>query len=39
MAKRRYGGDVVLTWIGSKPVKKTDSTWARLHTALTKVTR
>ena len=39
MAKRRYGGNVVVWWIGSKPVKKTDASWKRLHTALTKVTR
>lgn len=36
MAKKRYGGNVVLWWIGSKPVKKTDKTFKRLHTALTK---
>jgi hypothetical protein len=39
LAKRRYGANVVLWWIGSKPVKKTDLTWKRLHTALTKATR
>jgi hypothetical protein len=39
MAKRRYGGNVVLWWIGSRPVKKTDASWKRLHTALTKATR
>jgi hypothetical protein len=39
LAKRRYGGNVVLWWIGSKPVKKTDATWKRLHAALTKVIR
>jgi hypothetical protein len=38
-AKRRYGANVVLWWIGSQPVKKTDATWKRLHTALTKITR
>lgn len=36
LAKRRYGDNVVLWWIGSKPVKKTDKTFKRLHTALTK---
>ncbi len=36
MAKRRYGANVVLWWISSKPVKKTDKTFKRLHTALTK---
>ena len=38
MAKRRYGENVVLWWIGSKPVKKTDKTFKRLHTVLTKAT-
>lgn len=38
-AKRRYGANVVLWWIGSSPVKKTDASWKRLHTALTKATR
>jgi hypothetical protein len=38
MAKKRYGGNVVLSWIGSKPVKKTDKTFKRLHLALTKAT-
>ncbi|HEX4747271.1 MAG TPA: hypothetical protein VFU99_10355 [Gaiellaceae bacterium] len=38
-AKRRYGHNVVLTWIGSTGAKKTDATWKRLHTALTAVTR
>jgi hypothetical protein len=35
-AKKRYGENVVLWWIGSNPVKKTDKTFKRLHTALTK---
>jgi hypothetical protein len=39
MAKRRYGDNVVLWWIGEKPVKKTDRTFKRLHTALLKATR
>jgi hypothetical protein len=38
LAKRRYGTNVVLWWIGSQPVKKTDATFRRLHKALTKVT-
>ena len=38
MAKRQYGSNVVLWWIGSKPVKKTDVTFKRLHTTLTKAT-
>ena len=39
LAKHRYGANVVLWWIGEKPVKKTDATFRRLHTALTKATR
>jgi hypothetical protein len=38
LAKRQYGANVVLYWIGSKPVKKTDATFKRLHLALTKIT-
>lgn len=38
MAKKRYGGNVVLWWIGTKPVKKTDKTFKRLHAALLKAT-
>ncbi len=38
-AKKRYGQNVVLWWIGSQPVKKTDRTFKRLHAALTKATR
>jgi hypothetical protein len=38
-AKRRYGQNVVLAWIGSTPVKKTDATWKRLHAALTAATK
>jgi hypothetical protein len=38
LAKRRYGANVVLWWIGSQPVRKTDATWARLHRALVRVT-
>ena len=38
-AKRRYGQNVVLTWVGSSPAKKTDATWKRLHKALTAATK
>jgi ABC-type uncharacterized transport system YnjBCD substrate-binding protein len=38
-AKRRYGQNVVVTWIGSTPAKKTDATWKRLHAALTAATK
>ena len=34
LAKRRYGSNLVLHWIGSKPVKKTDATFAKLHSTL-----
>jgi hypothetical protein len=37
LAKRQYGANVVLYWIGSKPVKKTDATFKRLHLALSKI--
>jgi len=37
-AKRRYGQNVVVKWIGASPVKKTDSSWKRLHKALTAAT-
>ncbi len=36
LAKKRYGENVVLWWIGSKSVKKTDKTFKRLHAALLK---
>jgi hypothetical protein len=39
LAKKRYGANVVLWWIGEKPVKKIDRTFKRLHAALLKVTR
>jgi hypothetical protein len=39
LAKKRYGENVVLWWIGSKPVKKTDKTFKRLHTTLLRATR
>jgi len=38
-AKRRYGQNVVVTWIGASLAKKTDASWKRLHTALTKATK
>lgn len=38
-AKRRYGQNVVLTWIGSSAAKKTDASWKRLHAALTAATK
>jgi hypothetical protein len=38
-AKRRYGQNVVVTWIGMSATKKTDASWKRLHTALTKATK
>ena len=36
LAKRRYGVNVVLWWIGATPVKKTDASFRRMHAALTK---
>jgi hypothetical protein len=38
-AKRRYGKNVVLKWIGSGSAKKTEPSWKRLHLALTKATK
>ena len=38
-AKRRYGQNVVLAWTNASGQKKTDATWKRLHTALTKATK
>jgi hypothetical protein len=38
-AKKRYGQNVVLWWIGSTPVKKTDASFARLNKALVSATR
>ena len=38
-AKRRYGQNVVVKWIGASAAKKTDATWKRLHTALTAATK
>jgi hypothetical protein len=39
MAKRRYQSNVVVTWVGSKSVRKTDATWTRLHKAVTAATK
>jgi hypothetical protein len=39
MAKRRYGSNVVLWWIGSNAAKKTDASFKRLHKTLTTATR
>jgi hypothetical protein len=40
MAKRRYGSNVVLTWIGVNAARKaTDRSFKRLHTALTRAAR
>jgi hypothetical protein len=39
MAKKRYGANVVLWWIGSNPVKKTDASFKRLHKSLSVATR
>jgi hypothetical protein len=39
LAKKRYGANVVLWWISSKPVKRIDATFKRLHTALLRATR
>jgi len=38
-AKRRYQANVVVTWIGSRPVKKTDASWTRLHKAVVSATK
>ena len=39
LAKKRYGANVVLWWIGAKPVMKIDRSFKRLHAALLKATR
>ena len=39
LAKRRYGSNVVLTWIGINPVKKTDGSWTKLHKTLVAITK
>ena len=38
-AKRRYGQNVVVAWIGPSATKKLDASWKRLHTALVKATK
>jgi hypothetical protein len=38
-AKKRYGRNVVVKWIGPSGAKKLDAAWKRLHTALTKATK
>jgi len=38
-AKRRYGQNVVVKWIGPTGARKTDASWKRLHAALTKATK
>ena len=38
-AKRRYGQNAVLKWIGSSGTKKTEASWKRLHKALTAATK
>lgn len=39
LAKRPYGQNVVVKWIGPSGAKKLDGAWKRLHTALTKATK
>ncbi len=38
-AKRRYGQNVVVKWVGPSGAKKTDASWKRLHKALTTATK
>jgi hypothetical protein len=38
-AKKRYGQNVVVKWIGPTGKKKLDPAWKRLHKALTKATK
>jgi hypothetical protein len=38
-AKKRYGKNVVVKWIGSSSAKKTEPSWKRLHAALLKSTK
>jgi hypothetical protein len=33
-AKKRYGGNVILTWIGAQDARKIDASFTRLHRAL-----
>ncbi|HJU48128.1 MAG TPA: hypothetical protein VJ689_08350, partial [Gaiellaceae bacterium] len=39
LAKRRYGANVVLWWIGASAAQRTDAAFRRLHGPLTAVTR
>jgi hypothetical protein len=34
LAKKRYGANIVLTWIGARDERKTDPSFTRLHRAL-----
>ena len=38
LAKKRYGPNVVLWWMGEKPVKRVDRTFKLLHRTLLKLT-
>ena len=38
-AKKRYGQNVVVKWIGPSGAKKLDAAWKRLHAALLKSTK
>jgi hypothetical protein len=38
-AKKRYGANVVVKWIGPSGAKKLDAAWKRLHAALLKSTK
>jgi hypothetical protein len=38
-AKKRYGQNVVLKWIGPSSAKKLDAAWKRLHAAVLKATK
>jgi hypothetical protein len=39
LAKKRYGSNVVLHWTSTKPVKKTDGTFATLNRALLRIAK
>ncbi len=38
-AKKRYGQNVVLKWVGPSGLKKLDAAWKRLHAAMLKATK
>jgi hypothetical protein len=38
-AKKRYGQNVVVKWIGPSGAKKLDAAWTRLHTALVRASK